>query len=215
MSTTKPEPIIRVADVAFPRFRAPDLDRMEAFLEAFGMRRAARTADALYMRGVGSDHHVHVTHLGETAFLGLAFAAASRADLTALAAATGTAVEALDEPGGGEVVHLRDPDGRIVDVVFGIAPCEALPPRTHPPLNNATDRPRVVTLQRVEPGPAQVKRFGHAAIKTTSLATLSDWYRRGEELERDVLVGRGGVDHVAREVEGLDERRRRTDRGLG
>ena len=61
---------ISVADLAFPRFRAPDLDRMEAFLAAFGMERSARTADALYMRGTDPQHHVHVTHLGEPEFLG-------------------------------------------------------------------------------------------------------------------------------------------------
>ncbi len=171
-------PVIRVADVAFPRFQAPDLDRMEAFLQAFGLHRAARTPDALYMRGAGGDHHVHVTHAGEPEFLGLAFHAESRADLDRLAAATGARVEKSTEPGGGEVVHLRDPDGRIVDVVFGIAAAEPLDLRTHPPLNDGTAKPRVVTLQRVASGPAQVMRFGHAALKTTRLAELGDWYRR-------------------------------------
>ena len=195
MSTTKPErdagpPLIRVADVAFPRFQAPDLDRMEAFLEAFGMQRAARTGASLYMRGTGGDHHVHVTRLGEAAFLGLAFRAASRGDLARLAEATGAKVEATGEPGGGEVVHLCDPDGRVVDVVFGLASLPPLALRTHPPLNNASERPRVVTLQRVAPGPAQVKRFGHAALKTTNLAATSQWYRRtlGLLVSDDIFV---------------------------
>jgi catechol 2,3-dioxygenase-like lactoylglutathione lyase family enzyme len=170
-------PVIRVVDAAFPRFQAPDLDRMEAFLQAFGLHRAARTADALYMRGTGDSHHVHVTHAGEPAFLGLAFQAGSRADLERLAAATGARVEKTDEPGGGEVVHLKDPDGRVVDVVFGVAPAEPLDLRTHPPLNDGRAKPRVVTLQRVAAGPAQVKRFGHAALKTTQLPALSEWYR--------------------------------------
>ncbi len=171
------DPVIRVVDVAFPRFRAPDLCRMEAFLKAFGMKCVARTDRALYMRGTDDDHHVHVTDLGEPAFVGLAFRAASAGDLARLAAATGTQVEALDEPGGGRVVHLHDPDGRVVDVVHGIAAADALPLRSHPPLNSGSDRPRVGTLQRVAPGPAQVKRFGHAALKTTQLAESSQWYR--------------------------------------
>lgn len=172
------QPILKVDDIAFPRFSAPDLDVMEAFLGEFGMVRSARTATALYMRGTDPAHHVHVTHLGEPGFLGLAFRAASREDLVALAAATGVAVEALDEPGGGEVVHLRDPDGRIVDVVFGIAPLEALPVGPHPVLNNGSHRARIGELQRVRRGPSQVKRCGHAAIKTADLSTLWPWYRR-------------------------------------
>ncbi len=170
-------PTIKVNDIAFPRFSAPDLDRMEAFLVAFGMHRSARTSDALYMRGTSADHHVHVTHRGDPAFLGLAFWASAGADLGALAQATGARVEALDEPGGGQVVRLRDPDGRHVDVVHGIEPLEGLPLRIHPPLNTAADRPRVGTLQRVPAGPAQVKRCGHAALKTTDLTTLARWYQ--------------------------------------
>lgn len=170
-----PGPIIRVDDVAFPRFRAPDLDEMERFLHTFGMHTSARTADALYSRGSDGDHHVHVTHLGEPAFLGLAFRA-TRADLDTLAAATGTAVEENHEPGGGAVVHLHDPDGRVVDVVADLAPLEPIEVRGHAPLNLGTERTRVDVLQRVPTGPSQVKRFGHAAIKTTSLAALAAWY---------------------------------------
>lgn len=171
-------PIIKVRDVAFPRFRAPDLDRMERFLEAFGMSRSARTQDTLYMRGTDEAHHVHVTQLGESAFLGLTFAAASQADLQRLADATHGRVEATDEPGGGEVVHLRDPDGRQIDVVHGIAALEPLPLRAHAALNDGTHQRRVGELQRIAPGPAQVKRCGHAALKTTDLTTLAAWYQQ-------------------------------------
>lgn len=172
------DPIIKVSDMAFPRFQAPDLDRMETFLIDFGMQRAARTERALYMRGTDTPHHVHVTHLGEPAFLGLAFHAASRDDLRTLADAVGGAVEPLDEPGGGEVVRLRDPDGRQIDVVHGIAALAPLPVRAHPPLNTGDTRRRVGTLQRVAPGPSQVKRCGHSAIKTADLDALWRWYRR-------------------------------------
>jgi len=172
------EPIIRVTDIAFPRFQVPDLDRMEVFLNDFGMQRSARTETALYMRGTDAQHHVHVTHLGEPAFLGLAFHAASRDDLSTLARAGGGKVELLDEPGGGEAVHLRDPDGRIVDVVYGIASVDRVGLRQHPPLNTGADRLRVGTLQRVAAGPSQVKRCGHSAIKTADLNRLWRWYQQ-------------------------------------
>lgn len=171
------ESIIRVRDAAFPRFRAPDLDAMERFLAIFGMRRSARTEGALYMRGTDAAHHVHVTERGAPAFLGLAFEAAARRDLETLARAAGGAVERLQEPGGGEVVRLCDPDGRRVEVVHGIEPLAALALRAHPPLNTGSCRPRIDTLQRVGAGPSQVKRFGHAALKTADLRQLSGWYR--------------------------------------
>ncbi len=170
-----PDPIIRVNDVAFPRFSAPDLDQMEAFLHTFGMHTATRTSDALYMRGTDGDHHVHVTHLGEPAFLGLAFEATLE-DLSVLAAATGTTVDTLSEPGGGQVVHLTDPDGRIVDVIAGREQVAPIPVAPHATSNTGEARVRIDELHRVPTGPSQVKRFGHAAIKTTSLVALSQWY---------------------------------------
>ena len=172
-------PIIRVHDVAFPRFSAPDLDVMQAFLLTFGMHTVAKSDEALYMRGTDAQHHVHVTHLGDPAFLGLAFQA-TRDELAVLAEATNTVVESLEEPGGGSVVHLTDPDGRIVDVVAEIEPIDALDLSVHASLNTGTERVRVDELQRVPLGASQVKRFGHAAIKTTSLTKLSQWY--GETL---------------------------------
>src|SRR4051794_17040077 len=64
---------IKVAEFAFPRMEAPDLDQMEEFLTHFGLVRAERTPDALYMRGTDSHHHLHVTHKGGTKFLGFAY----------------------------------------------------------------------------------------------------------------------------------------------
>ena len=69
--------MINVQDVQYIRLRAPDLDKMETFLSEFGMHRSARTDKALYMRGTDAEHTVHITELGEPAFLGMAFNAAS------------------------------------------------------------------------------------------------------------------------------------------
>ena len=121
--------MIKVTDVAYARFTAPDLDRMETFLIDFGLTRSARTADALYMRGSNAEHHLHVTHLGkQQRFLGMAFNAASLEDLEVLATAEGaSAVEAIDEPGGGRRVRLTDPNGFQVETVFGIDTVPPLP----------------------------------------------------------------------------------------
>ena len=150
---------------------------MENFLTAFGMARSARTDTALYMRGTDGDHHVHVTHLGPPAFLGLAFDA-TREQLDTLAAATNTRVEPLDEPGGGTVVHLEDPDGRVVDVIADVDRLGTVVPSAHATMNTGTQRTRVDVLQRVPAGASHVKRFGHSALKTTSLSTLATWYSK-------------------------------------
>jgi hypothetical protein len=46
---------IKIQEIAYVRFNAPDLDQMETFLTEFGMVRADRTSDALYMRGLDGD----------------------------------------------------------------------------------------------------------------------------------------------------------------
>ena len=98
-------PVVKVADLAYGRLRSPDLDKQEEFLTAFGMVRADRTKNALYMRGTDSPHHLHVTELGEPKYVGIAFHAAELADLEKLSRAQGASkVEDIDEPGGGKRV---------------------------------------------------------------------------------------------------------------
>ena len=110
--------MIKVTDVAYARFTAPDLDRMEGFLNDFGLVRSARTETALYMRATAQDHHVHVTELGDPNFTGFAFEATSEEDLHVLSQAKGASdVHDIDEPGGGKRVSITDPDGFIIEVV--------------------------------------------------------------------------------------------------
>ena len=69
--------MIKVDDVVYAMFRAPDLDRMENFLVDFGLMRAHRTESHLYMRTCGRDQYAHITELGEPAFVGMGFRAKS------------------------------------------------------------------------------------------------------------------------------------------
>src|SRR6266516_5729845 len=103
-------PVIKAFDLAYGRIRSPDLDKQEEFLTDFGMARAERTPTALYMRGTDPPHHIHVTEKGEPKFVGLAYYAAREDDLKRLAKAPGaSAIEAIDEPGGGKRVRLTEP----------------------------------------------------------------------------------------------------------
>lgn len=170
--------MIKVRDIAFGRLRSPDLDLAEEFLADFGMIRAERTADRLYMRGTDPEPFIHVTHLGEPGFVGLAFDARSEEDLRTIAGAEGASgIENLDEPGGGKRVRLTDPHGYQVEVVWGrerVAPVEV----ARFPVNTGSDRNvRAGALTRIDAGPSHVKRLGHAVVMTTDLRGGTDWYR--------------------------------------
>jgi len=103
-------PVIRIEDIAHVRFAAPDLGAMRSFLEDFGMT-CFDQSGRLYAKGADGRPFLHVTELGDPAFLAVGFRAVSIADLHTLAAHEGVAVEDVGEPGGGKVVRLTDPDG--------------------------------------------------------------------------------------------------------
>ena len=170
---------IQVQDIAFVRFRAPDLDLMEAYLTAFGLVRAERTKEALYMRGSDDEPFVHVTRLGPPGFDGLGFLAGSEAELEALAGEEGaSAIEAADEPGGGHRVRFSDPDGFPVEVVAGRESVGDLTVRSLPPFNTGAEKRRTSAHKRVEAGPAQVKRLGHCVLNVTDFRQSETWYKQ-------------------------------------
>jgi catechol 2,3-dioxygenase-like lactoylglutathione lyase family enzyme len=76
---------IKIQDIAYVSFSAPDLNEMEAFLTDFGMIRAERTAEALYMRGLDGDAFLHVIYEGQPQFLAAGFEAGSIEVLETLA----------------------------------------------------------------------------------------------------------------------------------
>jgi catechol 2,3-dioxygenase-like lactoylglutathione lyase family enzyme len=164
--------------MAFPRLAVPDLDGMEGFLLDFGMVRAFRTPDILYMRGRGSAPYVHVIHRGEPAFLGFAFEAASRADLDTIAARDGFGpVEALDAPGGGWRTQGLDPEGLQIEVVFGIEPDPVHGDVELRPLNMGSTFQRLGQTQRITSGPSRIKRFGHLAMNVRDVPATLAWYQ--------------------------------------
>ncbi len=192
--------MIKVTDVAFVRFSAPDLDAMERFTEAFGLVKNERVGDTLYCRGTDPEPFVHVTHLGEPGFRGVAFDAASANDLAAASQIEGaSAVEPIEEPGGGHRVRLSDPDGFSVEIVNGRDPLPALPIRQGSPINTGSNPVRFGTLQRLEPGPAQVKRLGHCVLRVSNFDASANYYQSklGFVVSDEVYVGEKGNNLTA------------------
>jgi catechol 2,3-dioxygenase-like lactoylglutathione lyase family enzyme len=170
---------VRVRDVAFVRFEAPDLDAMETFLTTFGMTRAARDDQTLYMRGTDDEGFVHVTHLADTpGFAGVAFAADSCDDLDVLTRDHGfTPAAPLDGPGGGLVVRSVDPNGHPVEVVADRASVGRLPSPAPAPRNGAGDAPRTGVPLRLDAGASHVKRLGHCVLEVLDFRASEAWYK--------------------------------------
>lgn len=174
---------IALTALAYVRYRVPDLDLLERFLIDFGMTRAARTDGALYMRGTGSEHHLHVAERGDKAFLGLAFAVADAETLGRAATLPGASpVEAIDAPGGGTRVRLTSPHGYTVDLVHGIATAPARDARASFALNTVGARPRVNRAIRQPREPAAVRRIGHAVLWAADAAREVAWFQERFDL---------------------------------
>ncbi len=154
-----------VTDIAFVRYQAVDLDRMESFLQDFGLRCSARSDRALYMRANGRAHHVHITELGEqNGTVGFGLYVESEKALHELGERLGAAVEDNPEPGGGKRVRITDPAGFVVDLIFGQQTLEPLPHRSSISMNIGTQRTRFGAAIRLTPEPSHVLRLGHVAL---------------------------------------------------
>jgi catechol 2,3-dioxygenase-like lactoylglutathione lyase family enzyme len=170
--------MIKVLDLAYVRFSAPDLDAMEKFAADFGLRLAAREGDVLYHRGTDASSYCHVTEQGEPGFRAVAFEAASLADLETASRIDGaSAVEKIDAPGGGMRVRLTDPTGYTVEVVHGREELSALSVPTAAGVNRGSERLRLGAVHRPPKGPSSVKRLGHIVLKVADFRASREWYQ--------------------------------------
>ena len=118
----------RVAALRSVEIGLPDVAAAEAFYtQTWGLSVVARQGTSVYLRGTGADHHLLALHAQDKPeVLAVTFRATSATaldELAALAVQQGGAVlapkAAVQEPGGGECVVLRDPQGRILRFVWG------------------------------------------------------------------------------------------------
>lgn len=168
----------RAIDIAYVRFAAPHLIRLEEFLLEFGLLVAERDADAVYFRGLGPAPYVYVARRGAPAFEGVAFVLDSRPVLEAFAVKWSAPVEPLDGPGGGLKVRLTDPDGFSVEAVVRANEISAPPLSRGLPVNTAAEHPRRNIERRVPAGPAHVCRLGHAVLNVSDFRRSESWYKQ-------------------------------------
>lgn len=169
--------LIKAWDVAYVRFRAPDPARMHDFLLDFGMAEAEVSGSRVFMRGCGPQPFLHATETGSAGFAGFGFHVTSEAGLQALAAAEARPVEPLDAPGGGQVVRLTDPDGFVVEAVYGQLPVAPLPTPEPALWNQGGTIARTGKERRVPKGPSHILRLGHVVLGVSDFRRSEAWYK--------------------------------------
>lgn len=170
--------MIKVQDIAYVRFTAPDLDTMQQFGLDFGLVVSARTEDALHLRATDPTPYCHVTERGEAGFVGAGFEAASYEDLVAASKLDGASgIRKLDGPGGGQCVRFVDPDGVEIDIVHGRERPEPLPVPVAAGVNRGSERGRLGRVHRPPAGPSSVKRLGHVVFRVSDFKRSAEWYQ--------------------------------------
>jgi catechol 2,3-dioxygenase len=121
----------RVSAVRSVALSVPDLDKAEAFFtQTWHLDVVTRSADALYLRGTGADHHLLALHRAEgpARIRCVTLRARHRDALDEVAQRAPqhggrvlSPVGPVTEPGGGTAVTIADGDGRIFQLVWGDA----------------------------------------------------------------------------------------------
>jgi catechol 2,3-dioxygenase-like lactoylglutathione lyase family enzyme len=159
----------------------PDIDASTAFVQDFGLHPAGQNGDQLYFRTSGvAQYGVVLQKSDQASLVAVAFEASSEADLAQAVEKHGaTSPQPLPGPGGGTFVDLRDPDGKTIRLVHGVARREPDAPNSpHLEVNYGNVKPRKGKPQNfVPPGPAQLLRMGHVGLFTVNMAVSDKWYR--------------------------------------
>lgn len=183
---------VKVWDIAYVRFAAPDLDEMATFLEEFGFAVAERTEEALYARGSDPLPYAHVTHRGDATFRAVGFMVKDRADLDKLAGFDDAGpIEPVDGPAAGDRIVFTDPSGHRVEVVCWESVPQALPVADRVGINSARAITRRGELLRLDKGAAHVKRLGHAVLNVVDFRESERWYKErfGFITSDEIFVG--------------------------
>jgi len=172
-----PNPVIKVADIAWLEFEKPDLVRAEAFANAFGFTTVLRTADEIQLRGSDAGAPcVRLRRGARSRFVGTAFKAADEVDVLRLADVTGVPAKALPESLGGVSVDLVDPSGIPVRVVAGMHELPEMDGQQPHVFNVGHQRKRTNATQRPPRTPTTVQRLGHVVLQTTKYTETLDFY---------------------------------------
>ena len=102
---------IRLTRIAHVYYGYRNLEAIDSFLLDFGLTKVKSEGTRIYYRGCGGDPFIFcATRAEEDRFEGAAFVVESLKDLElASMLPSATPITALDAPGGGQIVTIRDP----------------------------------------------------------------------------------------------------------
>ena len=189
--------------------RVPDVAANERFYtETWKLTKVAEEAGAVYLRGLGTYHHVLALypHI-KTELLSITFQAATRSDVDTLQAsvkthgAAATAPGAIAEPGGGYGFSFKDPDGH----VFRVLAEDALWPAALPD-RDGPERLAHVVLNSADADRATRFFVEALGFKLSDQSRIMDFVRCNSDHHNIAFVRASGntLHHIAFQMADLD-----------
>lgn len=86
--------------------------------------------------------------------------------------------ELSDAPGGGSIVTILDPEGFLLNFIYGQTPPTSRQMPEKLVINDESNKPRQRSFQRFNPGPAEVHKLGHFGMVSASFASQKAWYTK-------------------------------------
>ena len=170
--------MIKVQDIVYVVYAAPDLGKMADFMRDFGLVVTDVSPDRLLARGVGDYPCICMCERGDARFVAVGLLVGSAAELAHAAQLPGASpVEDIDAPGGGQRVRLQAPDGYRIDLLHGMERVSLLAIRDPLRINFAFSKARIGDLQRPDYEPARVVRTGHCVLKFNDGPAAVEWFR--------------------------------------
>ncbi|KWF06384.1 VOC family protein [Burkholderia pseudomultivorans] len=180
-----------IKSISYATYRHRDLQAVRTFFQDFGLKVAHETPDRIFFRGCGDAPYLYVAERGdEPAFVGAGFEVDSEASLKGLAARFDAPIEELGAPGGGLRVITTDPDGRRVELVYGVARAEQIAPSRAPVAwNSGGEARRLGRFPIFKPGPADIIAIKHVVLSSPNPPAIIDWYTRNLGAYPSDLIG--------------------------
>nr|AAD12738.1 trihydroxytoluene oxygenase [Burkholderia cepacia] len=168
-----------VADIAYVVFNHVDLLEAERFYTDFGLTVAYRNEFEVAFRPAMERSYCYVARKADKpGLVSIGLSAASQEDLVVAAQfPEASPIQAIERPGGGQVVRLTSPDGVNFELVHGIDVYPARPVRDALSINTGIVKTRHGQWQRPELEPASILRLGHVALLTGDFKTNAQWLR--------------------------------------
>jgi len=170
-------PLIRAQELVAIHLNRPDVVESCTYFEDFGLTVDRKTSDRAYLYGIKDNRHSVIINKGPSKYEGFSVLASSRNDLEILSKTLNLPVEKNDPIRGGDKVTLRDPDGFMVEVVWGLHPIKSASYAKNAMFNKATKKERINTPALLEVKPTPVQKLGHTVNAVTRFHTSLEWYQ--------------------------------------